>query len=151
MKKTMILMHVFIGFLMSLVLSLVGTLRGGHFTLPSWIVAFLISFLIALIISFMIPVKKLADSFCDKLKVDILSFKGILAGSVIFDLIFTPVISFIMVSTMRRFAAMHAPEGSLPPFGVIIVPQILSSMIIGYVVIVIAQIIFNKCIDKKDK
>ena len=46
MKKIMILMTLLMGFTMSLVLSLAGTLLGGHFTIPSWLLSFGISFLL---------------------------------------------------------------------------------------------------------
>lgn len=139
MKKIMIQMTVLMGFFMSLTLSLVGTLMGGHFTVPSWLLSFALSFVISLIIGFLVPIKKLGDSACEKRGVPAQSFKGTLISAAISDVIYTPVITIVMVVVMLTLAAKNAPAGSVPPIPAVLIPSLLVSLVAGYIVIVLIQ------------
>ncbi|MGN0638879.1 MAG: hypothetical protein ACI4J0_10950 [Huintestinicola sp.] len=98
MKKMGISMSMLMGVTMSFVLSLVGTLGGGHFTVPGWIRSFIVSLIISLVLGFIIPMKKLSDSACAKCNVPIHSTKGKLLSALVSDLIYTPLLTVIMVT-----------------------------------------------------
>ena len=151
MKKVMIGMTVCMGLIMSLVLSLIGTLSSGHFTVPSWIISFGISFVISLIIGFLVPIKRLGDGLCRKCNVVPESFKGTLISAVVSDLIYTPIITIIMVVIMLNNAAKHAPAGAVPPVGRVLPGSLAICLIVGYVVIVIVQPILIKLLTKNMK
>lgn len=98
MKKMGLIMSVLMGFTMSIILSLVGTLGSGHFTVMGWLKSFAISLVISLILGFIIPMKKVSDAACSKAGVSVNTIKGRLLGSLISDLIYTPLITLIMVA-----------------------------------------------------
>lgn len=148
MRAVGIKMNILMGFSMSVILSLVGTLTGGHFSVPSWLVSFGISLIISLAIGFLVPVKKLGDMACKKCNVEEKSFKGNLVSSVISDLIYTPIITIIMVVIMLNNAAKHAPAGAVPPVGRVLPGSLLICLIVGYIVIVILQPLFLKMLLK---
>lgn len=149
MKKIGILMNVLMGLTMSFILSFVGTFAGGHFTLPGWLISFGISLVISLIIGFIVPIKKLGDMFCAKCKVKAESFKGTLLSAIISDLIYTPVITVIMVCIMVGNAAKHAPAGQGPSIAKVLPGSLLLCLAVGYVVIVIIQPLFLKMLLNK--
>lgn len=142
-------MNVLMGVTMSIILSLVGTFTGGHFTVPSWIVSFAISLVISLIIGFLVPIKKLGDMVCNKCKVIPESLKGNLLSGLVSDLIYTPIITIIMVTVMLNSAAKHAPAGAVPPVARVLPGSLITTLIVGYIVIIIVQPIFLKMLIKK--
>lgn len=137
-------MNILMGSTVSFVLSLVGTLKGGHFTVISWLIAFLISFTLALIIGFVVPINKIDKLVFDKYDVDPDSMKGNLISGIVSDLIYTPVISITMVVIMLTNAAKHAPEGATLPLSRVIPSSLLLALIVGYVVIIIAKPFYLK-------
>lgn len=139
MKKIMILMNVFMGLSMSFILSLVGSLMGGHFSIPSWLVSFVISLFISLIIGFLVPIKKIGDAACKKCSISARSLKGTLISAALSDLIYTPVITIIMVVVMLKMAAKHAPKESIPPIPTVLIPSLIVCIIVGFISIAIIQ------------
>lgn len=148
MRKIGMCMNFLMGISMSFVLSLVGTLLGGHFTVPSWLISFGISFVISMVIGFIVPIKKLGDMLCNKCSVNPNSFKGNLLSGIVSDIIYTPIITIIMVVTMLGMAAKHAPEGVVPPVGRVLPMSLVVCLLVGYVVIVILQPLFLKALLK---
>lgn len=148
MRSIGIKMNILMGVSMSFVLSLVGTLTGGHFSIPSWIVSFAISLLISLLIGFVVPIKKVGDLLCVKCKVEPASMKGNLVSGIASDLIYTPIITIIMVVFMLSNVAKHAPEGAVPPVGRVLPGSLAICLIVGYVVIIILQPLFLKMLLK---
>lgn len=144
-------MSVLMGITMSFVLSLVGTLTGGHFSVPSWIISFGLSLIISLVIGFVVPIKKVGDKVCGAFKINPESGKGNLLSGLISDLIYTPVITIIMVVVMLGNAAKHAPEGAVPPISRVLPGSLLICFVIGYIVIIIVQPLFLKMLLKKGK
>lgn len=98
MKKMGLSMSVLMGLTMSFILSLVGTLGSGHFTVPGWLRSFVISLVISLVIGFVIPMKQVSDAACSKAGISVNTTKGRLFSALISDLIYTPLITVIMVS-----------------------------------------------------
>lgn len=151
MRKVGMLMNVLMGFTMSLVLSLVGTLSGGHFTVPGWLMSFGISFVISLVIGFLVPIKLLGDKACGKFKINPMSFKGTLVSACVSDLIYTPLITIIMVVTMLGNATKNAPEGAIvPTVGQVLPGSLILCLVVGYIVIVLVQPLFLKMLIKKN-
>lgn len=148
MRSIGIKMNILMGVTMSFILSLVGTCSGGHFTLISWIVSFFISLVISLVIGFAIPIKKLGDSFCALFKVKPESMKGNLLSGIVSDIIYTPIITIIMVSIMLTNAAKHAPAGAVPPISRVLPGSICLCLVVGYIVIIIVQPLFLKMLIK---
>ena len=152
MKAIMIKMTIFMGVIMSFVLSLVGTLLGGHFTVVSWLISFAISFVISLIIGFAVPIKKLGDMACNKFNVIPESLKGTLISAIISDLIYTPIITIIMVTVMLKNAVMHLPPEAAahaPTVGQVLPLSLIVCLLVGYVVIVIVQPLLIKTLIRK--
>ncbi len=144
MKKVARKMAVLMGFSMSLVLSLVGTATGGHFTIPSWLISFGISFVISLMIGFLVPVKLISDKLGAALHIKPRTLGDNLFSSLVSDIIYTPIITIIMVVTMLKMAAAHAPAGAVPPVGKVLPGSLLICFLVGYVVICVLQPIFLK-------
>ena len=65
MKKIGRIISLLMGFAMSLVMSVAGTLLSGHFTLLNFLISFGISFVISVIIGFSVPMKPLSDKVCE--------------------------------------------------------------------------------------
>lgn len=149
MKKVGICMNILMGASMSIILSFVGTMTGGHFSIPSWLISFGISFVISLVIGFLIPIKKLGDALCMKCKVNPNSMKGNFLSAVVSDLIYTPIITIAMVVIMLGNAAKHAPAGAVPPVSKVLPGSLAICLVVGYIVIVIIQPLFLKMLLKK--
>ena len=145
MRAIGIKMNIMMGLTMSFVLSLVGTLLGGHFSIPSWLISFGVSLVISLIIGFIVPIKKVSDIFCNKCNTKPESGKGNLLSAFISDVIYTPIITIIMVSVMLTNAAKHAPAGAaVPTVGQALPGSLIVCFIVGYVVIAVVQPIYIK-------
>lgn len=154
MRAIMVKMTVLMGLVMSFILSLTGTLMGGHFTLPSWLMSFGISFIISLIIGFVVPIKKLGDGLCGCFKIVPESFKGTLVSACVSNLIYTPIITIIMVVVMLKNVAAHMPADqvqNVPPIGRVLPGSLIVSFLVGYVVIVIVQPLLIKSLTKNLK
>lgn len=151
MRSVGMKMTFLMGVTMSIILSLVGTLTSGHFSLVSWIISFGISLGISIVIGFLIPVKRLGDMTCNKAKVAPNSLKGNLLSSLISDLIYTPLITTIMVIVMLAIAQKHAPAGAVPPVSRVLPGSLAITFIVGYVVIFIVQPLFLRTLLKNFK
>lgn len=152
MKKIATLMSIYMGIIMSLVLSLVGTLTSGHFTMISWMISFGISLVISLLIGFLVPVKRIGDAACKACSVEPLSMKGNALSSLVSDVIYTPLITVIMVVVMLKMAAAHAPEGAqIPTVGYVLPASLIICLIVGYIVIAIMQPVLINALMKKYK
>lgn len=138
-------MNLLMGFTMSLVLSLTGTLVGGHFTIPSWLVSFGASFVLSLIIGFIIPIKPLCDCLSKVFHIKEKSFGKNLFDSFISDTIYTPLMSAAMVFLART----TIPVEHRPPFLALYTPSLIATFVVGLVVIFIVQPLFLKMLMKK--
>lgn len=153
MKKIMILMTIFMGITMSLVLSTVGTLIGGHFSIQSWLMSLCISLVLSLIIGFVIPVKKISDTACQKKNLIPESPKGHFLGALISNCIYTPFLTIVMTATMVILATKEIPAWQ-PRLNILIhalIPSLIVCFIVGYIVILVVQPIFIKLLTKNLK
>ena len=99
-KKIGIFMSLLMGFTLSLVMSLVGTLTSGHFTVGSWLISFGISFVISMIIGLIVPMPKLEAAACAKFRLKPHTFPANALSALISNTIYTPLMSVVMVLIM---------------------------------------------------
>lgn len=151
MRKMGVIMNLLMGFFMSLILSFTGTMFGGHFTVPGWLMSFGISLIISWVIGFIVPIKKLGDAFCNKCKTNPMSFKGTLLSALISNAIYTPFITVVMVCVMVTNAAKHAPEGMGPRISQVLPGSLVVCLIVGYIAICILQPLLLKLLMKGKK
>lgn len=160
MKKIGRTMNIYMGLTMSAALSIVGTVHGqatsaAGIQFPGIIIGILISFIasliVSLIIGFIIPMKKVGDGACKAIKKSPDSFAGRLVSSLCSDLIYTPIITALMVA-LARSQAMKASGGhaQLPPFIIMYLPSLLITFIVGLIIIYFIQPMFLKSILKKN-
>ena len=114
MRKVGIFVNICMGVTMSFFLSLIGTAVSGHFSIPAWLISFLISTVVSLIIGFVIPMRKVTEGVSRALKLKPRSLVARCVESLVSDIIYTPLMTFIMVFFAYRNAISHgAPEESL--------------------------------------
>ncbi|MCF0223540.1 MAG: hypothetical protein HUK20_04660 [Fibrobacter sp.] len=136
---------------MSFWLSLTSVLMSGHFTFGQWMLSFVLSSLTSFVIGFAFPVRKWSGQLCSKWNISTKSFKGLMVITTLSDLIYTPIITTIMVVTMLTHAAKYAPPGAVPPIPQVLVPSLFFSLAIGFVIIAIAHPLILKFLQKKFK
>lgn len=141
MRKIGKQMSVLMGLTLSFVLSLVGNLHSGHFTLPGFLMSFALSAVIALAIGFIVPIGKLNQDLQKRLGLPANALKTRILSSLMTDLIYTPVITLSMVylaySNARR---MGAPVS----FAGMFVPSLLLSLVIAFFLSFFLEPIFMK-------
>ena len=133
MKKAGQKMSLCMGITMSFFLSLTGLLSSGHFTVPSFVINFLISTVISLIIGLFVPMKKVTDTAVQKTGMTPGKFGTKCFESLISDLIYTPVMTLCMVALAHHNAVSHGQE--MPPLIRMYLPSLALSMIVGFVLI----------------
>ena len=152
MKKAMIQMSLLMAVTMSLFLSFTGSLQGmkqsGEFSVPGFIASLVVSFIISLIIGFIVPMHKVTEKLCGGME------RGLgrnCLETLISDVIYTPIITIAMVAMNRKMAVSHAgPHAHIPPFAKMLVPSLIISMVVGYVLIFIFQPIILRYVMKKN-
>ena len=134
-------MSLYMGVTLSFILSLVGTLSSGHFTVPGWLISFVCSTIIALIIGFVVPMGKISRDFTEKLNLDPESVPAKLLKALVSDLIYTPLITLAMVYMAYRQASAH---GAHVNFWGMFLPSLLLSLVVAYFCIYFIEPIFLK-------
>ena len=136
MKKIGRQISIRMGIVLSFFLSLVGNLASGHFALPGWLISFVISTMVSLIIGFLVPMKNVTEGASRKLGLQPGRIGTRCVESLVSDLIYTPIITLLMVAfayfmAVRQGARLH------------FLPMFLSSlglcMIVGFVLIFLLQ------------
>lgn len=110
-RKTLIIIGMSINFIVSFVLSLVGTLTSGHFTIRGWVISFLISFFIAVIITKFVNMKVMEEKYLAKHNLKRGELKANIMLPLLSDLLMTPVITIAMVSFSLGMANMGMSRG----------------------------------------
>jgi hypothetical protein len=134
---------------MSFFLSLVGNLTSGHFTLMGFLTSFLISLVISMVIGLLIPIGKLGGAACRAAKLRQGTLGARLMESLVSNLIFTPIMTLIMV--FLAYKAVMKQSGGMAPisFGSMFLHSLIICFIVGYVLIFIVQPLFFKQAMKK--
>lgn len=147
MKRAGRKMSFCMGITLSFFLSLVGMGTSGHFTVQGWIVSFLISAIVSLVIGFFVPMKKVTEGAVAKAGLTPGKFGTKCYESLISDLIYTPIITFLMVllayMNIRRNLPPEAPGPSFLPM---FLSSLVICMIVGFVLIYIFTPIYMKLV-----
>ena len=142
MKKVGLTMSMLMGITLSFCLSLTGNIMGsrqsGSFNVPGWLISFVLSTVISIILGFIIPMKKISDSVQSK-NGGIGSVRGRLVDSLVSDLIYTPLLTLIMVFLAYRGAVAH---GAQMPFLPMFLSSLLVSLIVAYIIIFLVSPLF---------
>ena len=144
MKKVGMTMSAFMGITMSFFLSLTGTITSGHFTVPAWLISFVISAVISLIIGFVVPMKKVNDKVVGAFKLSPFSFAGNCLSSFVSDLIYTPILTFCMVFFAYKSAIAHGAPAESMNLGRMFISSFLICFVVGFILIIILMPIFLK-------
>ena len=148
MKKIGMQMNILMSISMSFCLSLTGLLSSGHFTIPSFLINFVISTVISLIIGFFIPMKKVGDSAVEKAGLTPHTLKARFLESLISDSIYTPVLTLCMTLMAYHSAVSHGQ--TMPPYFFMFLKSLVLSMAVGYILIFFLMPAFLKLLMKKN-
>ncbi len=142
-------MGIRMGILMSFCLALTGTLSSGHFTPVGFIFSFIVSAIISILIGFVVPVGKITGDVCRKAGFEQGTIKERLLSSLISNLIYTPLMTFVMV--LLAYTMVMKQSGGMAQLSFL--PMFLHSLVIcfivGYILIFIFQPLFMKQLLKK--
>lgn len=136
MKKIGRKMSIMMGVTMSFCMSLIGTLMSGHFTIPGFIISFIISTVICLIIGYFVPIGQIAHNTCEKRGLERGSLGARCLESLITDVFFTPIMTLAMISYAYIMSKKHDVDMKF-------LPAFLSSLLIGLVICFILAFIFT--------
>ena len=148
-KKIGRAMSIRMGLTMSFVMSLVGTLTSGHFTIIGFLISFVGSSIIALIMGFLIPIGKITHDFTVKRGMQPGKISTRCVEALISNLIYTPIITLAMVA-IAYFMAMKQSGGMaqlsfLPMF----LHSLLLCFVVGFILIFLIQPLFFNSLMKK--
>lgn len=138
-------MNIAMGVALSFCLSLVGNLTSGHFTVPGFVSSFILSVIVSLIIGVAVPLQKITGSACRNMQPGTL--KRRCAESLISDLIYSPVMTLLMV--LLAFFMTKRQGGQMPFVPALIKSEIIS-IAVGFVLVFIFQPLFLKQIMKEN-
>ncbi len=149
-KKISMLMSVYMGFVMSIFMTVTGVCVGmlpnvlAHRIPPqamiiSFISGFFISFAISMMIGFIVPMHKITDSATKKFKPG-LGKKCM--ETLISDVIYTPVISIVMVAFAYMSNSKNGEGG--PSYIMMLIPSLIACFIVGYIIIFLIQPVIFK-------
>ena len=142
-------MNIMMGVLMSFSLSLVGNIVSGHFSIPGFITSFIISLVISVMLGFVVRIGQINQNVGRRFDLQPGTIKTRIVESLISDLIYTPLLTFIMVA----YSVSMAIKNSGGKAQISILSEFLHSLwicfIVGFVLIFIFQPIILKISMKK--
>ena len=155
MKKIGLMMSLYMSLLMSVFMTITGVCTGmlpnvikgiipPQALIGSFISGFIISFVISMLIGLIIPMHKVTQAATKNMKPG-LGKKCI--ESLLSDLIYTPLISVMMVA----FAYFQNQRSGMPgpPYIVMLIPSLIACFAVGYILIFIFQPIFMRSLIRK--
>ena len=137
-------MSVSLSFVLSLVGNLLGTRQNGRFSVHSWLIFFAASTIVSLVLGLIIPISRAAVGTSRALKLKEKSIPARIVETLIADIIYTPLITFLMVFIARQNAITSgAPPQSLKLWRMFILsfPGVFAT---GFVFIFIFSPLFEK-------
>ncbi len=144
-KKAGMQISIYMGVTMSFFLSLLGNLLSGHFTLILFLVTFAASTTVCYIIALLIPLGLLTEAATKKLKQD--GFPANCLASLISDIIYTPLLTLIMIVLVRMMLPAEA-RSYLPPFIKMYIGSLIPSFIAGFFLVLVFMPLFRKMVLK---
>ncbi len=137
-------MNIVMGLTLSFCLSLLGVLTSEKgFTLPGFLVSFAVSFVISLFIGFSVRVGMIEGMICGMAGLKEGTAGARVLGSVVSDLIYTPLITFCMVLMAWFMANKQFHLGST------FFKSLVMSLIAAFVIIFIVKPLYLKMAVKK--
>ncbi|MBO4394855.1 MAG: hypothetical protein J5819_00730 [Eubacterium sp.] len=150
MKKVSRSMSMCMGVTLSLILSLTGNLIGmvqsGQFNTLGFLLGFVGSTVVSLIIGLVIPMGRIHQSIVKKHGNDII---GRYIESLISDLIYTPILTFLMVLMSYFMMKSHVAPENQPPFLGMFLPSLGICFVVGYILIFILMPVYMRLLMKK--
>ncbi len=149
MKKIGREMAVWMGLLMSFCLSLTGTLTSGHFTPVGFLLSFAVSLVVSLIIGFLVPMGRITGALAKGGK--LLPGRPLtrVVESLISDVIYTPLITLVMVFLAYNMAMKMSGGQAQISFWGMFLPSLGICFAVGFVLIFIFQPLLLKAVMKK--
>ncbi|SEK28751.1 hypothetical protein [Ruminococcus albus] len=145
-KKIRSQMSIMMGITLSLCLSFVGTFTSGNFTPVAFMKSFLESLVISLVIGYLVPMKLLEDKACEKAGITGKHLPCRALGSLISDLIYTPIITIFMVTiNFVKIPAEHRPT-----YIIMLGKSMLISFVVAYLIVFLVADNFMKLILKSN-
>lgn len=96
-----------VGGILSFSLSLIGNLTSGQFEVHAWLTGFLVSLVISVVVGLLVPMPRISMLMHKKFQKT--PFVGYLLETLISDLIYTPVICYLMVLLAWFRSGRHFP------------------------------------------
>ena len=115
MKKAEIKMSLLMGGTISFINSLIGILSSGRFTVGGFLKNWLLSFLISFVLGLVVPIRKISSSLIRKKGLKPGTLKARLLEALVSDLVYSPVMTFVMVYLAYRQAVAHGAKISFLP------------------------------------
>ena len=144
MKKIGRQMSLLMGVTLSFCLTLFNMLRSGQFTVPGFLISFLVATVISLVIGFLVPMKKVGDAAVEKLGLQPRTLKARLIETLISDLIYTPIITVVMIFMARSHM------DTKPPLAPMLIGSLVISLLVGFVLIFFLMPLYLKLVMKKN-
>ncbi len=123
-------MGIAMGITMSFFLSLIGITSAGKFTVPGFLISFLVSSALAVVIGLFLPIGKITGAVLKSAGLERNSTAGHLLSALISDCIYTPIMTLVMVFLAWRSATA---QGAQIPFGAMFLKSFGIAMIAGFV------------------
>ena len=147
MKKAGREMSLLMGLSMSCILTLIGLLSAGKFTVPGFLMSFLISFVVSVIIGMIIPMKNISDGLLKKFNLKAGTLKARVLEALVSDVLYSPLMTFVMVYLAYRQAVAH---GARISFGPMLLKSEIISFIAAFVLSFVLTPVFMKFVMKKN-
>ena len=147
MKKAGCQMSLLMGFSMSCILTLIGLLSAGKFTVIGFLSSLLISFVVSVIIGMIIPMKNISDGLLKKFNLKAGTLKARVLEALVSDVLYSPLMTFVMVYLAYRQAVAH---GARISFGPMLLKSEIISFIAAFVLSFVLTPVFMKFVMKKN-
>lgn len=141
-------MSLLMGLSMSCILTLVGMLSAGQFTIPGFLKSFLISFVISMCVGLIIPMKKVSDWVLKKCEARPGTLKARVLEALVSDVLYSPLMTLVMVYLAYRQATSH---GARITFGPMLLKSELISFVAAFILSFILMPVFMSLVIKRNR
>lgn len=147
MRSAIMKMNLLMGVTLSFFLTLTGFLSSGKFTLVGFVVNFIISLILSIIIGKIVPIRKISKKYAIKLGIKPQTIAARCFEALVSDLVYTPVISFCMVTF--AYIAARIQGAQIPYLPMLIKSFLLSFFVAWLLVFTFTPIYFKICFKKE--
>ncbi len=141
---TGIFLSVSLSFVLSLVGNLLGTRENGRFSIGGWLILFAASTIVSLALGLIIPISRAAKGASKGMKLKENSIPARLVETLIIDIIYNPVINFLMVFIARQNAIANGAPPQAVNLGMMFLRSFPGAFVTGYIFIFIVMPLFEK-------